>query len=102
MLTVECAVFDFATIVIEDQITTRSSAKRTSTVGKRPARLARPGSQQVGWPAIKRNCEFPGGEPRTIDNRLIIAGEKTGGITELTNAYRHKVGFKELPCYLAP
>ena len=67
----------------------------TPLLGKRIAKLAPAGDDQIGRPAIERRSKFAGRNARAVDDRLVIAGEKAVGIAELADAKRPEIVLEE-------
>ena len=98
MPAVERAVLDLTAIVIRhDLAAAQAPADEHALAGKRIAEPAAAGSNQIGRPAIERRRELAGRHPRSGDDRLVITGEKTGGVAQPVDPNRAKIILEELP-----
>jgi hypothetical protein len=96
VLAVERTVLDLATVVIRHEFAGRGAPEGAAVVGKRASvRYAR--RHQIARATEQRHGEFPGREARSVDDRLIVPGEKTGGIAEPADMRGDEIGFEELP-----
>jgi hypothetical protein len=96
VLAVERTILDLAAVVIRHELAARCAAQGAAGVGKWTAiRHAR--HHQVARTTVQRHREFPCREPRAIDDRLIIAGEKAGGIAQLSDSHGNEICLEKLP-----
>src|SRR5271163_397128 len=99
MPTVERAVLDRGAVIIRHELAAADApADLDAFAWKRVAEFALPGDGEVGRTAIERRRELAGGHPRTLDDRLVISGEKAVRIAKLANAQRPEIVFEKLPC----
>ena len=68
-------------------------------IGKWPA-FGNARRYQVARTAVQRHREFPSGESRAIDDRIVITSDKACGISEPADSDRNEIGLEELPCGL--
>jgi hypothetical protein len=54
------------------------------------------GRDQIARATVQWHCELPGRKPRPVHDRLVIAGEKAGGIAELADSHWQEIGLEEL------
>ena len=100
MLPVERAIFDLTSVVIGQEFAGRRLTEGTPGIGKWSAG-GNPGCDQVPGAAEQRYRKLLGRKARSVDDRLVIAGEKARRIAKLANSYRQKIRLEELSrCYL--
>src|SRR6202042_2439649 len=87
---IEGAILDLATVIIGHEFAARGPPVGAAGVRERTTRPACTGRHEIGRAAIDRYGEFPGREPRAIDDRFVITGEEPGRIAELADADRAK------------
>ena len=98
MPAVERAILDLGAIVIgHDFAAADAAADLDALAGKRIAEFAAAGDDEVGRPAVQRRGKFAGRNPRAVDDRLVIAGEKAVGVAELADAKRPEIVLEEFP-----
>jgi len=85
------SVLDLAAIVIRHELAARGASERAPGIGKRAA-VGHARRHQVARATIQRNRELTGWDPRAVDDRLVIANDKPGGIAELADAHRNEIG----------
>jgi hypothetical protein len=98
-LAVQGAVEDLAAVVVRHQRTAAGAPQRLPAIGK-PGTGAVQRRHEIGRPAIDRNLEDGRGEPRSLDDRLIVAGEEARAVAQLGDAQRTEVALEEQPCLL--
>src|SRR5215472_6595056 len=96
MPAVERTVLDLATVVVRQELAAADTpADPHAFARKGVAKLEAAGNGKVGRTAIKRRGELAGRHARAVDDRLVIAGEKTIAVAKLGDAQRPEMILEE-------
>ena len=96
MPAVERAVLDLGARVIgHDLAAAEAAADKNALAREGVAEPAPARGDKIRRPAIKRRGEFAGRHARAVDDRLVIAGEKSVGVAELVDADGAEIVFEE-------
>src|SRR5208282_4949158 len=98
MPAVERAILDLAAIVIRHDLAAADTATHLDALaGKCVAKLAPPGDDEIGRPAIQRCSELARRHARTLDDGFVVPSEKAVRVAELVNPQRPEIVLEELP-----
>jgi hypothetical protein len=81
MLAIERAILDFAAVVVGHERAVGQPARGTAAVGKALTLLIARRWDEIARPPVDRHGELAGRKPRAVDDRLIVAGQESGGVT---------------------
>src|SRR5580704_11205490 len=98
MPAVERAVLDLAAIVIGHHLAAADAAPNLDTLaGEGVAELAPAGDDEIGRPAIEWRRELAGRDPGSVDDGLIVPGQKPIGVAEPVDVQRAKILLEKFP-----
>src|SRR5215467_416943 len=95
-LAIERAGLNSATVVVRHQLVLLvTAADPCALVGKCFRAGLVTDCDQVGWAAVKRNVEFGTRKTRTLDDRLVVAGQETPCFAQARDAHGLKILFEK-------